>query len=82
MSSAFGTPHAMSPQTAATTMKQRKLGNAGPWVSAIGMGCFSFTGGYGAVSDAEARDTLYPIVMRTATRLLNRPTGPGPCTWC
>ena len=39
-------------------MKQRQLGNGGPMVSAIGLGCWSFGGAYGPTDEAESHDTL------------------------
>lgn len=40
-------------------MKQRQLGNNGPRVSALGLGCMAFSGGYGAPDDAESIATIH-----------------------
>lgn len=40
-------------------MKQRKLGNTGEAVSALGLGCMGMVGWYGQRDDAEARATLH-----------------------
>ncbi len=39
-------------------MQERQLGEGGPMVSAIGLGCWSFAGAYGPTSEAESHATL------------------------
>ena len=39
-------------------MKMRQLGQRGPMVSAIGLGCWNFTGAYGKTDEEESRSTL------------------------
>lgn len=39
-------------------MQQRQLGQHGPWVGAIGLGCMSFAGFYGPTDEAESHATL------------------------
>ena len=39
-------------------MQTRTLGKAGPSVSALGLGCMGFSGGYGPVDDAESIATI------------------------
>jgi len=39
-------------------MQQRQLGNAGPRVSAVGLGAMSFAGVYGGAEDAESEATI------------------------
>ena len=39
-------------------MHTRRLGSAGPAVSALGLGCMGFSGGYGPVDDAESVATI------------------------
>ncbi|MEM1198808.1 MAG: aldo/keto reductase [Pseudomonadota bacterium] len=39
-------------------MKQRQLGQDGPMVSALGLGCWSFAGAYGPTTEAESHETL------------------------
>jgi aryl-alcohol dehydrogenase-like predicted oxidoreductase len=50
-------------------MKTTKLGNQGPQVSAIGLGCMSMgkTGPYGASDDGEAIHTIHEAVDRGVT---------------
>ncbi|MEM8687304.1 MAG: aldo/keto reductase [Pseudomonadota bacterium] len=39
-------------------MKQRQLGQGGPMVSALGLGCWSFAGAYGPTTQEESHETL------------------------
>jgi aryl-alcohol dehydrogenase-like predicted oxidoreductase len=39
-------------------MKQRQLGTAGPWVSAIGLGCSGMSSDYGVPDDVESSATI------------------------
>ena len=39
-------------------MKMRQLGQGGPMVSAIGLGCWNITGAYGETNEEESRATL------------------------
>ena len=39
-------------------MKKRQLGKNGPFVSAMGLGCMAFSGGYGQPDDAESIATI------------------------
>ena len=39
-------------------MQQRQLGRDGPRVSALGLGCMAFSGGYGVADDAESIATI------------------------
>ena len=39
-------------------MKQHPLGKDGPHVSALGLGCMAFSGGYGTSDDAESIATI------------------------
>jgi aryl-alcohol dehydrogenase-like predicted oxidoreductase len=40
-------------------MQTRSLGKSGPAVSALGLGCMGFSGGYGPVDDAESIATIH-----------------------
>jgi aryl-alcohol dehydrogenase-like predicted oxidoreductase len=40
-------------------MKQRQFGKNGPRVSALGLGCMAFSGGYGAPDDKESIATIH-----------------------
>ena len=40
------------------TMTESQLGKDGPHVSALGLGCMAFSGGYGAPDDAESIATI------------------------
>jgi aryl-alcohol dehydrogenase-like predicted oxidoreductase len=40
-------------------MQSRQLGTNGPSVSALGLGCMGFSGGYGPVDDAESIATIH-----------------------
>src|SRR5262245_48010239 len=40
-------------------MQTRQLGRGGPTVSALGLGCMGFSGGYGPVDDAENIATIH-----------------------
>ena len=42
-----------------THMEMRQLGNHGPWVSAIGLGCMPMSGTYGSASDADGIATIH-----------------------
>ncbi|MQY19453.1 aldo/keto reductase [Nocardia macrotermitis] len=48
-------------------MQQRTLGNAGPVVSAIGLGCMGFSQGYGAVDDDESVAAIHTAIDSGAT---------------
>ncbi|MBV0913010.1 aldo/keto reductase [Anianabacter salinae] len=50
-------------------MKLRPLGTHGPQVSAIGLGCMSFAGFYGATTEAEAHRTLAACIDEGITHL-------------
>ena len=43
-------------------MKKRQLGSAGPWVSALGLGCMPMSGTYGPVDEAEAIATIHRAI--------------------
>lgn len=43
-------------------MQQRQLGNNGPRVSALGLGCMAFSGGYGAADDKESIATIHAAI--------------------
>jgi aryl-alcohol dehydrogenase-like predicted oxidoreductase len=38
---------------------RRRLGSAGPWVSALGLGCMGMSGSYGPADDAESIATVH-----------------------
>jgi aryl-alcohol dehydrogenase-like predicted oxidoreductase len=40
-------------------MQMRTLGRNGPTISALGLGCMGFSGGYGAVDDADSIATIH-----------------------
>lgn len=40
-------------------MKQRRLGNAGPLVSEVGLGCWQFGGDFGDMTEATAHDIMH-----------------------
>jgi aryl-alcohol dehydrogenase-like predicted oxidoreductase len=40
-------------------MHTRTLGRNGPTISALGLGCMGFSGGYGAVDDADSIETIH-----------------------
>ncbi|MYZ47589.1 aldo/keto reductase [Propylenella binzhouense] len=48
-------------------MLTRRLGTAGPEVSAIGLGCLGLTSGYGAPAEADALATLDRAIARGVT---------------
>lgn len=50
-------------------MEQRQLGQNGPMVGAIGHGCMSFAGFYGATDEAESRRTLAAAYEQGVTHL-------------
>ena len=50
-------------------MQQKQLGRSGPLVSAIGLGCMGFSGGYGPVSDAESIATVHAALDAGMTYL-------------
>lgn len=50
-------------------MKQRNLGQNGPLVGEIGLGCMSFTGFYGPTTEAESHDTLSAALDLGVTHL-------------
>jgi aryl-alcohol dehydrogenase-like predicted oxidoreductase len=50
-------------------MQTRKLGASGPSVSAIGLGCMGFSGGYGSVDDAESIATVHAALDAGVTYL-------------
>ena len=41
-----------------STLPHRTLGKGGPSVSAIGLGCMSLSGVYGAADDADSEDLI------------------------
>lgn len=50
-------------------MQTRKLGANGPSVSAMGLGCMGFSGGYGSVDDAESIATVHAALDAGVTYL-------------
>jgi aryl-alcohol dehydrogenase-like predicted oxidoreductase len=50
-------------------MQQRKLGQDGPSIGAIGLGCMSFAGAYGKIEEAEAHRTLAAALDLGVTHL-------------
>ena len=50
-------------------MQTRTLGNNGPTVSALGLGCMGFSGGYGPVDDAESIATIHAALDAGITYL-------------
>jgi aryl-alcohol dehydrogenase-like predicted oxidoreductase len=50
-------------------MKTRTLGKSGPSVSALGLGCMGFSGGYGPVDDAESIATIHAALEAGITYL-------------
>jgi len=51
------------------SMQTRKLGPSGPVVSALGLGCMGFSGGYGPVDDAESIATIHAALEAGITYL-------------
>lgn len=49
------------------TIQTRRLGKGGPTVSAVGLGCMTMTGLYGAVDEAEAAATILRALDRGVT---------------
>ena len=50
-------------------MQTRALGTSGPSVSALGLGCMGFSGGYGPVDDAESIATIHAALEAGLTYL-------------
>lgn len=50
-------------------MQQRRIGKNGPTVSALGLGCMSFSGVYGDSDDAEAKTVIRHALDRGVTLL-------------
>ncbi|HUX14172.1 MAG TPA: aldo/keto reductase [Spirochaetia bacterium] len=50
-------------------MKKRKLGESGPEVSAVGLGCMAMSGTYGPVNDKESVATIHEAMERGITLL-------------
>ena len=50
-------------------MRQRQLGKNGPRVSALGLGCMAFSGGYGAPDDTESIATIHAALDAGITLL-------------
>lgn len=50
-------------------MKHRRLGNNDPRVSALGLGCMAFSGGYGVPDDAESIATVHAALDAGITYL-------------
>jgi aryl-alcohol dehydrogenase-like predicted oxidoreductase len=50
-------------------MQTRTLGRNGPAISALGLGCMGFSGGYGAVDDADSIATIHAALEAGITYL-------------
>jgi aryl-alcohol dehydrogenase-like predicted oxidoreductase len=50
-------------------MQRKNLGRSGPAVSALGLGCMGFSGGYGPVDDAESIATIHAALDAGITYL-------------
>jgi aryl-alcohol dehydrogenase-like predicted oxidoreductase len=50
-------------------MRTRRLGSNGPAISALGLGCMGFSGGYGPVDDAESIATIHAALDAGITYL-------------
>ena len=50
-------------------MQTKQLGRSGPTVSALGLGCMGFSGGYGPVDDAESITTIHAAMDAGITYL-------------
>jgi len=50
-------------------MQSRTLGKSGPAISALGLGCMGFSGGYGAVDDADSVATILAALDAGVTYL-------------
>jgi aryl-alcohol dehydrogenase-like predicted oxidoreductase len=50
-------------------MQSRTLGKSGPAISALGLGCMGFSGGYGSVTDAESIATIHAALDAGVTYL-------------
>src|SRR5580704_5563621 len=56
-------------QTQETDMEQRKLGKAGPTVSAIGLGCMGMSDFYGPADEGESVATIHHAIDSGITLL-------------